>query len=136
MHTLPVMPVGGCKETSPHGGPMTSAPTLTQFQVMEITQSCLSTISQAAVWGDPKEAQIWHGLSPPSTSSGGGEGEEIWASGCMGPSMSSPSPLGGRGSKKAHLTHQHQRELALCLWAVMQGLSGCPPLQLQATLVS
>ena len=42
--------------------------------------------------GEPQEAQIWHGLSPPSASSGGGGGEEIQTSGCMGPSMSSLPP--------------------------------------------
>ena len=82
--------------------------------------------------GRPQEAQVWHGLSPPSDSSGGGGGKEIWAGGCMGPSLPSPSPLTRRCSKKAQLTHQHQRGLALHLHAVMQGLSAHPTLQCQA----
>ena len=53
--------------------------------------------------GEPQEARIWHGISTPSISSGCGGGEEIWASGCMGPSMSSTPPLSGRGSEKACL---------------------------------
>ena len=53
--------------------------------------------------GRSQEAKVWHGLSPPSTSSGGGGGKEIWASGCMGPSLSSPSLLTGRGGKKVTL---------------------------------
>ena len=51
----------------------------------------------------PQEAQVWHGLSPPSTSWGGGGGEEIQVSGSMGPSLSSPSPLTGWGGKKLTL---------------------------------
>ena len=98
--TLLAMPVGGNQQMRPHGGPTTSAPS-NSIQIMEITQLGLS------------------GLSPPSASSGGRGGEEIWASGCMAPSMSSPSPLSGTGSEKAGLTHQHQRGLALCICVVM-----------------
>ena len=43
--------------------------------------------------GRPQEAQVWHGLSPPSASSGGRGGKEMWASSCMCPSLLSPSPL-------------------------------------------
>ena len=35
-------------------GSLDSCPLLTQFQMMEITQADLSTISCAEAWGDPK----------------------------------------------------------------------------------
>ena len=76
--------------------------------------------------GRPQEDQVLHSLSPPSAGPAGRGGEEIWASGSMGPSMSSPSPLSGRGSEKAGLTCQHQIGLDLCLCVVMQGFSVCP----------
>ena len=72
-------------------------PLLTQFQMMEITQSSLSAISCAEAWGDPKRPKsnkVYLLLVPdqaPHHSSTGGE--KIWASGIVDPSLPSSSHL-------------------------------------------
>ena len=134
--TLPVTPVGGNQENETTWGSHNICPLLTQFQIMEITWLGSICHFPGRGMGRLQEAQIWHDLSLPSASSGGRGGEEIWASGCMGPSMSIPSPLSGRGREKAGPTHLHKRGLALHLCMVMLRILSMSPSPTMGTLAS
>ena len=126
-HTFPKMTVGGSKQPRLCWWSHDICSLLTQFKVMEITQLGISTISQAEAWGDPTKPRF--GMAYLLLAPAQEGGKEIWDSCCMGPSLSSPSPLTGWDGKKVCLTYQYQAGLALCIHAVMQGLSAHPPLQ-------
>ena len=130
-HTFSKMPVGGSKQPRPCGASQHLPPPHTIWSHGDNPVRFICHFPSRDMWR-PQEAQVWHGLSPPSTSSGGRGGKEIQPSCCMGPSLSSPSPLTGWGSEKACLTYQYQGGLALHRHAVVWGLLAHPPLQCQA----
>ena len=112
-----------------------TCPLLMQFKVLEITQSGISTNSQAEVWGDHKKPRFGMAylLLVPAQ-----EAEEERKFGLVAVWVHPHQALLlwlDEVAKKTCLTYQYQGGLALHLCAVMQGLLAHPPLQHLSILV-
>ena len=69
-YTFPKMPVGGRKQLRLHGDPQYLPP---HHAIQSHGDNPVGYISHflSRAMGRPQEAQVWHGLSPPSASSEG-----------------------------------------------------------------